>query len=273
MSQEQSSSTPRRSFPKPILTAFGSTGSLQRKYKGLIDKSGLSNTFTPETPLKLERSRFVIPDSLSPYSLSPKLLSARHLPIGKSASLRTESYLNIDFNSDSFENSYLTSPSQFSENIVDADLEFPIGHDMLDENDDIFLDKSPILLSDSEIDVTNNFHQELDNIDSESNFAFQNESWKSSKVNFLNIWELSENAFGKFKNYDNYSYFLACHNYESPEYCPDYSDYFAENFEILELIGHGCFSVVYKVRSKKDNQIFALKKTKSSFKGNSDRYF
>lgn len=65
---------------------------------------------------------------------------------------------------------------------------------------------------------------------------------------------------------------LACHDYESSEYCSDYSDYFADNFEILELIGHGCFSVVYKVRSKKDNQIFALKKTKSSFKGNSDRY-
>ena len=50
------------------------------------------------------------------------------------------------------------------------------------------------------------------------------------------------------------------------------TDYFATNFEILELIGHGGFSVVYKVRSKRDDRIFALKKTKTSFKGSNDRY-
>ena len=65
--------------------------------------------------------------------------------------------------------------------------------------------------------------------------------------------------------------FLACYEYENLHDFSEYSDYFADNFEILELIGHGCFSVVYKVRSKRDHQIFALKKTKSPFKGNSDR--
>jgi len=33
-----------------------------------------------------------------------------------------------------------------------------------------------------------------------------------------------------------------------------------ENFEILEKLGKGAFSVVYKVRRKIDNQIYALKK-------------
>ncbi len=66
--------------------------------------------------------------------------------------------------------------------------------------------------------------------------------------------------------------FLVCYVYENFEHHSECSDYFADNFEILELVGHGCFSVVYKVRSKRDDQIFALKKTKSSYKGNSDRY-
>lgn len=65
---------------------------------------------------------------------------------------------------------------------------------------------------------------------------------------------------------------LACYDYENIAENSEYSDYFADNFEIMELIGHGCFSVVYKVRSKRDDQIFALKKTKTSFRGNSDRY-
>ena len=33
-----------------------------------------------------------------------------------------------------------------------------------------------------------------------------------------------------------------------------------ENFEILEKIGEGSFSSVYKVKRKIDNQIYALKK-------------
>ena len=64
---------------------------------------------------------------------------------------------------------------------------------------------------------------------------------------------------------------LACYGYENIGDSRERSDYFADNFEIMELVGHGCFSVVYKVRSKRDDQIFALKKTKSCVKGNSDR--
>lgn len=69
------------------------------------------------------------------------------------------------------------------------------------------------------------------------------------------------------------NWFLACYNYEILDNFCENSDYFADNFEILELVGHGGFSVVYKVRSKRDDQIFALKKTKTSFKGSNDRYF
>ena len=33
-----------------------------------------------------------------------------------------------------------------------------------------------------------------------------------------------------------------------------------ENFEIIDILGEGSFSIVYKVKRKLDNQIYALKK-------------
>ena len=73
MSEDHPDSTPRRSFPKPILSAFGSTGSLQRKTRGILDKNLQSTNYTPETPLKMERSKFIVQSNLSPFALSPKL--------------------------------------------------------------------------------------------------------------------------------------------------------------------------------------------------------
>ena len=35
-----------------------------------------------------------------------------------------------------------------------------------------------------------------------------------------------------------------------------------ENFEILEKLGEGSYSTVYKVKRKLDNQIYALKKVR-----------
>ena len=35
-----------------------------------------------------------------------------------------------------------------------------------------------------------------------------------------------------------------------------------DNFEILEKLGDGAYSVVYKVKRKQDSQIYALKKVK-----------
>ena len=37
-----------------------------------------------------------------------------------------------------------------------------------------------------------------------------------------------------------------------------------ENFKILEKLGEGSYSTVYKVKRKIDNQIYALKKVKLS---------
>lgn len=275
MSQDHPNSTPRRSFPKPILSAFGSTGSLQRKTRVLAEKNttSLASSYTPETPLKTERSKFIVPSNLSPFALSPKLLMARNWSINKPTDLRNESLLNINFNSDSFESGYLNSPSHFSSSTIDDINHLGMEEESLAQNGNIFLDIKTNFCSDHEIDS----FSISPSIDSEfapdSEFVPHDEPWKSSRVNFLNNWKQSEDAFGKiiFQKLLIHSYFLACYGYENLFEFSEYSDYFADNFEILELIGHGGFSVVYKVRSKRDDQIFALKKTKSPFKGNSDR--
>lgn len=196
MSQEHPSSTPRRAFPKPVLAAFGSTGSLQRKNKTFYDKGGSNNNYTPETPLKTERSKFIIPSNLSPFALSPKLLSSRSFPVSKSTDLKNESFLNISLTSESFENSFLHSPSQFSSTNLNDSVDFPMDDEMSSQNFGSFMEKITNFCSDFEIDSSSVSPSVEGEITSEANFEIHSEPWKRSKVNFLNHWSLSENAFG-----------------------------------------------------------------------------
>lgn len=48
---------------------------------------------------------------------------------------------------------------------------------------------------------------------------------------------------------------------------------FEQEFEIISLLGSGSFGNVYKVVSKIDNMLYAVKKSKQEFKGYNDRYF
>jgi len=46
---------------------------------------------------------------------------------------------------------------------------------------------------------------------------------------------------------------------------------FADNFEILEELGQGSFSDVFKVRHKMAGNVYALKRSKEPFSGMADR--
>lgn len=197
MSEDHPDSTPRRSFPKPILSAFGSTGSLQRKTRILADKNVLANSYTPETPLKTERSRFIVPSNLSPFALSPKLLMARNLSANKSTDLKNEAFLNSSFNSESFETTFLNSPSHFSSSTLNDSFDFQMGESLMDQSYAIFADRKSSFYSDYEIDSSSVSPSVADEIASDNNLFMQNEPWKSTKVNFLNDWSQSEEAFGK----------------------------------------------------------------------------
>jgi membrane-associated tyrosine/threonine-specific cdc2-inhibitory kinase len=47
--------------------------------------------------------------------------------------------------------------------------------------------------------------------------------------------------------------------------------YFENNFENLGLVGQGDFGWVFRVRSRQDGQIYAVKKSKRNFRGTNDR--
>jgi serine/threonine protein kinase len=49
-------------------------------------------------------------------------------------------------------------------------------------------------------------------------------------------------------------------------------DYFEANFEILEILGRGSFSDVFRVRRKMDNMVLALKRSRAPFSGIVDRF-
>ncbi|CAF0897874.1 unnamed protein product [Adineta steineri] len=59
---------------------------------------------------------------------------------------------------------------------------------------------------------------------------------------------------------------------ESPFYTKsNTSTYWDQCFEHVECIGRGSFAEVYKVRNKDDNQLYAIKRSLTKFRGKSDR--
>ena len=59
---------------------------------------------------------------------------------------------------------------------------------------------------------------------------------------------------------------------ESPFYTKsESSTYWDQCFEHLECLGRGSFAEVYKVRHKEDNQVYAIKRSLTKFRGKSDR--
>lgn len=263
MSPEHPTSTPHRSYPKPILSAFGSSGTLQRKSKGLFDKNASSSN-TPETPLKPERSKFVLPLNLSPFALSPKILLSRNSSVLKSTDLKNEAFLDFSGDAKSFEELELLlhSPSVFSGKKLEEPTNQAISDKIFDENFNFFIENPT------------NFDFEMENIADpdqieEITDAFSvpySRTWKSSKTGFLNEWHNTEAATCPY-----FGSCLVCRGYENAFELEEDSDFFLDNFEIIEIIGYGAFSVVYKVKSRRDDQIYALKKSKAPFRGSFDR--
>lgn len=187
MSQEHPNSTPRRSYPKPVLAAFGSTGALQKKTGGFFGRgSTLSNT--PETPLKSERSKFFAPLNLTPFALSPKMLAARSSSTPKVTRLQIESFVESNDTMSTFEDSMLNSPCQFSGNMSGETDDQAMLEDMFDQSFDLFVDNSTSTTSDMDMDM----YSPSRSVSMSSDCAHDSaqspytEPWRSSKVNFLN---------------------------------------------------------------------------------------
>jgi hypothetical protein len=193
MSQEHPHSTPGRFFPKPVLTAFSSTGLLQRKSKGIYEKNSAQHN-TPDTPSKAERSKFIIPLNLTPFALTPKLIQAKSNPntSNKPTPLNQEVYADLgiellsSLNNSTLNSSYAFNSSAFSE-IVDVSSE-----EAFDQSFNQYLDDNQVEEEyDPDFDMELNNYSHCETEDEPINVTActsYTEPWRSTKINFLNQW-------------------------------------------------------------------------------------
>lgn len=61
-------------------------------------------------------------------------------------------------------------------------------------------------------------------------------------------------------------------DFSSPLYSAQiHKSYFDQCFEVLEKLGQGSFGEVFKVRSREDGKLYAVKKSRQRFRGKLDR--
>ena len=277
MSQEHPHSTPGRFFPKPVLTAFSSTGLLQRKSKSICEK--ISNQHnTPETPSKVERSKFIVPLNLTPFALTPKLMQAKSNSNNSSfkpTPLNQEIYseLGVDLIS-SLNNSTLTSSGPFDSSAFSETIEQAFYEDDFDQSFNQFLDEAEDQIEyepDFDMDLSNDGIGDPEDEQVEmAAYSSYTEPWKSTKINFLNQW--ADDCIGRENIFfEIYSYLILIDFKSYYDISENQEDFFAETFEVQDIVGHGSFSVVYRVQSKLDHRLYAVKKTKLPYKGQIDR--
>ncbi len=182
MSQEHPHSTPGRFFPKPVLTVFNSTGLLQRKSKIISEKNSTAHN-TPETPSKIERSKFMVPLNLTPFALTPKLMQVKSNS-NKRTPLNQECFSELG---DELESSLNNSSGAFSE-VID---QHAFSEEAFDQSFNQFLDYEEAENEpDFEMDLASSSPCKPGEESSAETAAYSSytEPWRSPKVNFLNQW-------------------------------------------------------------------------------------
>jgi len=263
-----SEGTPGKNLPKPIPAAFNSTGLLQKKTKYFNDRVFTSSE-TPETPSKSERSKFLAPVNLSPFSLSPKVLGNKTHSAPRLTSLNREHVLESSAHSfDGFSESFLLdSPSNYSSMLAMTDSDCTteairdICSELMDDGYQDFVENVEADNFNFEIQGNDIYSRsqsvaaEADTFDIDCPALSYVEPWKSPFVHFIK------------EELELKSPFLP-QTYFDPAL-----DYFSSAFDIMEILGHGSFSIVYRVCPKGHHEAasFALKKTKSPFSGHADK--
>lgn len=252
-------STPWRT-PKPHPMAFASTGTLPKKHQATKERASLPVTYTPETPLKKERSKFVIPANLSPFVLSPKAIvlngsqtlpgSAR--PSTLSASFGTDCRLDA-------EKQLSASPSLRTRSSS------PVQEERGYQIDTVFNGDSGSDFDDP-FNVVNDFPMDIEAKQVAGSTMLPGVPWKSPHAIFFT------NEFFACSNWPDG---LPSHSTPTSSIYSDSnfadSEYFEEQFEVIDSLGRGSFSYVFHVKRRTDGAQFALKRSRVPFSGNIDR--
>lgn len=265
-------------FPKPNQNAFNSVGKLTKKHDSIHERLSLPlNILTPGTP-KSNRSKFVLPSTLSPFPLSPNLIqsSNRNAPKLSTSFHASSTPLRKGYSSDQlvFEADTFGKSSRSPSRINWERSASPLASGSMLKDSDMFE-----LSSTLENEYYDDESSEIAGADMDCDgplFGSCDVSpemlkplpWRNPAVNFLT------NDY--FSQQPEYPHQVVASN--SIQNCPDYNyesseDYFSFRFEIIEAFGVGSFSNVFKVADKIDLNHYAVKRSKTPFSGLVDRYF
>lgn len=272
--------------PKPNPIAFASSGTLPKKTKPFLERLSLPVHATPETPLKKERSKFIIPTNISPFAFSPKnIIGNAKITQGTTKTQLSSSFKaghEIDLPESTLDilEPYTTRSSspihtfrdtKFEENIfglMDMEEEEEEEDSQMDEDhqDDPFS-----LVAEESYRNLSRYEDEMsldNNIDVSKHHSLP---WKSLHPVFFNTdyfekleWEDTGQTPWFPQSHPSSSIIF---DSELPE-----KEYVESHFEIIEIIGSGSFSDVFRARSKSNGLCYALKRSKQPFSGFVDRY-
>lgn len=255
------------SLPKPNQNVFHSVGKLTKKHDSLHERLSLPlHLTTPNTP-KSNRSRFVLPSSLSPFPLSPKNITSPTLNNAKplSASYHAVSTpLKIGFSSEHLNNFEPETLSKSSRSPSRSQWERPGSPNVVSSS---LVRESDILELSSSFGYEDDSSDDGMEIEDDTDIGAYDISpemlrpvlWRNPVVNFLTREYFEGIETGPTLN--------------RPCFDPEgLVDYFSCRFEIIESFGDGSFSNVFKVFDRIDGKIYAVKRSKKPFSGTIDRY-
>ena len=202
---------------------------------GFLSKKPRSDFMpTPQTPSKKSRSKFV-PLLSTPFGMNRKEKSEKEEKDMDISFLSGDSVMKMTTGS-----SRNTSPLGSSSSPTRP----PLTYDTLmsgDENS-----------SDSEMEDCN-----MMNVFS-SDLVYRITNWKTPFPHFLDAEYFRSEDTQKLES-------------NTMMFTEEQNNYFDSCFEVLSVIGSGSFSDVYRVRSKADGNLYAVKRSKTVFTGEKDR--
>ncbi|PJF17605.1 WEE protein kinase [Paramicrosporidium saccamoebae] len=251
--------------PKPNPIAFASTGSLPKKHRSAGDRASLPILATPETPSKKERSKFIIPTNISPFPLSPHQIASYSGKIPSSAvrnSTKLSASFNagndMDFDERSSQHGHQTRSSSPVQNMRECKMEDVFGNiediGFSDFEDPFSVDSHPASVEETKPSFL-------------STSKLTSLPWKSPQALFFTP------GYFVSDEWRDRTAPVSIPTSSGPfDNSPTELEYFEDFFEVLEAMGRGSFSDVFRVKRKSDGCILALKRSRSPFSGIVDRY-
>lgn len=247
------------SLPRPNPAIFNSAGKLLKKHDSINERLSLpSIPYTPGTP-KSVRSKFVLPSMLSPFALSPNAQKNSRFDVpGKTFSSSLHASMTP-----------LRQGLSLDQLLFDNDGDERSGHSPSRMILDTSSSSSPRNLKESDMfGGSSGFCSDIDFEESDSaNMFYEGTCDLSIEMLRPSIWR---NPAVHIIQFDD-QFDQSDDDFVLPQDKSLYEDYFLKQFDSSEVFGDGAFSTVFRVHSRIDGNLYAVKKSKVPFSGASDR--